>query len=207
MWTLLSLVGLCALQSAFGAVLTVIPDLNLNGDKLKGPAMQMVVNTDNNVLKIQFTAPYVQSDSADNRVHLFLANADHRITEVEFTPSSSTLRLYWAPFNVLRTVSVDDDPATFTASTEVGADKATWTGTATVAQDLLPPRISRYNAANVHPAAAGSSVLQYDALYAITNYAISVPDLMVLSRYKELGPRFLFNNDGVEYSKQWQAKN
>lgn len=80
---------------------------------------------------------------------------------------------------MVRTLTPSDDPSTFTASAEVGADKKTWAGTATVHKDLLPPRISRYNAANVHPAKAGSgeSDLQYDTLYSITNYGVSLPDL------------------------------
>ena len=81
--------------------------------------------------------------------------------------------MYWAPYNLLRRIALKDDQA----SSSISSDKKTWTGTAKIHRDFLPPRITLYNAAAVHPASTTGSELQYDTLYSITNYGIALPDL------------------------------
>lgn len=80
--------------------------------------------------------------------------------------------MYWAPYNLLRKISLDDQ-----SSSTISNDKKTWNGSAKIHRDFLPPRVTLYNAAAVHPVSNTSSELQYDTLYSITNYGVALPDL------------------------------
>lgn len=83
--------------------------------------------------------------------------------------------MYWAPYNVLRTVTPGS--GLFDASSEINEAKKIWTGSGKVNKKLLPPRITLVNAVNVHPVSANDNELQYDTLYSITNSGIAIPDL------------------------------
>ncbi|KAK3927662.1 UPF0462 protein C4orf33, partial [Frankliniella fusca] len=142
--------------------------------------MTMKLTTDTDYLSVEFNAPFIKPnvgswDSDWDRVHLFLADDSHKLTELRFTELGSTLRLYWAPYNVLKTLSPGDD-AKFQGSVKVTDNGTRLTGKAKVHRSLLPPRITLVNAASVHPANSSTSTLEYDNMYSITNYGIALPD-------------------------------
>ncbi|XP_052130787.1 uncharacterized protein LOC113214586 [Frankliniella occidentalis] len=195
----------CAARTSHGAQLLLTTNNTLGGERVRGTPMTMKLTTDENYLTVTFSAPYIKPtggswDSDWDRVHLFLADDSHKLSELRFTETGPLLRLYWAPYNMIKTLSPGED-AKFEGSTTV--DRMRLTGTAKVHRSLLPPRITLVNAASVHPVNASTTELQYDNLYSITNYGIALPDLMVLARYKAIGARFLFDNDD-SYSEHWK---